>query len=66
MNGITLTDFLYLAGIGLFLYWMMRRGGCGMHGHGHGGHQHGDSRGHGDHDDPDDREGGGQHRHHGC
>jgi len=63
MNGDTLTSFLYLAGIGLFFYWMMRRGGCGMHGgHGHDGHGHGG----GDHDDPGDHDDQRQHRHHGC
>jgi len=41
MNSINLTSLLWFLGIGLLFYWMMRKGGCGMHaGHSHGGHEH--------------------------
>lgn len=33
-----LTSLLYFLAFGLFFYWMMKKGGCGMHGH--GGHDH--------------------------
>jgi len=43
MNDNSLTSLLYFLGFGLFFYWMMRKGGCGMHGHGdHSGHRHGE------------------------
>jgi len=43
MDSNALTSLIYFVGFGLFFYWMMRKGGCGMHGHGHGhgGHSHG-------------------------
>lgn len=43
MNLDNLGGLLWLLAIGVFFYWMMRKGGCGMHaGHGQGGgHQHG-------------------------
>jgi len=41
MAGNALSSLLYFLVVGLFFYWMMRKGGCGMHGHGHGGHSHG-------------------------
>jgi len=38
---INLTSLLWLLGIGALFYWMMRKGGCGMHaGHSHGSHGH--------------------------
>jgi Cu+-exporting ATPase len=41
MGSDGLTSLLYFLAFGLFFYWMMRRGGCGMHAHGgHGGHDH--------------------------
>jgi Cu+-exporting ATPase len=46
MSGNGLTSLLYFLAFGLFFYWMMKKGGCGMHTH--GGHDH---AGHG-HDDP--------------
>ncbi len=45
MSSSTWTSLLYFLGFGLFFYWMMKKGGCGMHGHGghgaHGGPDHG-------------------------
>ena len=42
MGSNGLTSLLYFLAFGLFFYWMMKRGGCGMHAHGgHGGHDHG-------------------------
>jgi Cu+-exporting ATPase len=41
MGSNGLTSLLYFLAFGLFFYWMMKRGGCGMHAHGgHGGHDH--------------------------
>jgi hypothetical protein len=34
MNGNTLTSVLYFLAFGFFFYWMMKKGGCGMHSHG--------------------------------
>jgi Cu+-exporting ATPase len=45
MNGSGLDSLLYVLIFGFFFYWMMKRGGCGMHSHGgHGDHgrRHGD------------------------
>lgn len=42
MNTDSLTSLLYFLGFGLFFYWIMRNGGCGMHAHG----RHADHRGH--------------------
>ena len=33
-----ISSLLYFLAFGLFFYWMMRKGGCGMHGHGAHGH----------------------------
>ncbi len=45
MNADSVTSLLYFLALGFFFYWMMKRGGCGMHSHGehgtHGGHGHG-------------------------
>ena len=39
MDSNGLTSLLYFLAFGLFFYWMMKRGGCGMHAHGgHTGH----------------------------
>lgn len=43
MNGDGLSSVLYFLGFGLLFYWMMKKGGCGMHGHGGHGHQDGHS-----------------------
>jgi len=41
MGSNGLTSLLYFLAFGLFFYWMMKRGGCGMLCHGsHGGHDH--------------------------
>lgn len=41
-----LSGLLWMLAIGGLLYWMMRRGGCGMAGHSHGGgHVHGGGAG---------------------
>ena len=41
MGSNGLMSLLYFLGFGLFFYWMMKKGGCGMHAHGgHGGHDH--------------------------
>jgi len=50
MNGDALSSLIYFLAFGGLFYWMMKRGGCGMHGHGghgaHGSHrQHGDGGG---------------------
>jgi YHS domain-containing protein len=37
MNIDTLKSLLWWLFIGVFFFWMMRRGGCGMMAHGHGG-----------------------------
>lgn len=42
MNTNSILSLLWWVAIGLFFFWMMRRGGCGMMAHGHGGH--GESR----------------------
>lgn len=44
MDWELVSSSLWWLAIGAAFYWMMRRGGCGMHaGHSaHGGHQHGD------------------------
>jgi len=36
-----LSSVLYFLAFGLLFYWMMRRGGCGMHGHGGHAQHHG-------------------------
>ncbi len=37
-----ISSLLWFLGIGGLFYWMMKRGGCGMHGnHSHGSGQHG-------------------------
>jgi len=46
VNGDALSSMLYFVGFGLLFYWMMKKGGCGMHGHGGHGHQH-EHSGHG-------------------
>jgi YHS domain-containing protein len=38
MTSNALTSLLYFLAFGFLFYWMMRKGGCGMHGHRHGGH----------------------------
>ena len=47
MNIDTLKSLLWWAAIGIFFFWMMRRGGCGSmaHGHGHGGTRSGGDKG---------------------
>jgi len=51
------TGVVYFLGFGLLFYWMMRRGGCGMHAHGRGGHGgHGANGGHGGHGDPSEHD----------
>ena len=41
MDSNGLTSLLYFLAFGLFFYWMMKRGGCGMHAHGgHTGRDH--------------------------
>jgi len=46
-----ITSWLWLLGFGALFFWMMRKGGCGMHGaHGHshaGGEPNGDRHGDG-------------------
>ena len=45
MSNSTLTSLLYFLAFGFLFYWMMKKGGCGMHAHsGHSGHS-----GHGEH-----------------
>ena len=34
MGGSGLTSLLFFLAFGLFLYWMMKKSSCGMHGHG--------------------------------
>ena len=62
MNWNNLSSLAWLLGIGALFYWMMRKGGCGMHsGHSNGGgHQHGgghgrESGGHAGHEPPGPR-----------
>jgi P-type Cu+ transporter len=44
MTTNALTSLLYFLAFGFLFYWMMKKGGCGMHSHGHGGHAgHADS-----------------------
>ena len=38
MNANSVLSLLWWVAIGLFFFWMMRRGGCGMMAHGHGRH----------------------------
>lgn len=38
MTSFDWTSLIYLLGIGGLFYWMMKRGGCGMHAHGHQHH----------------------------
>ena len=38
MGANGLTSLLYFLAFGLFFYWMMKKGGCGMHAHGGHGH----------------------------
>ena len=74
MDWNTVSSLLWLLAWGALFFFMMSKGGCGMHGGGH--HQHGGAAdghgGHSDHSqdpptsdstrDPDDA----AHRHHGC
>lgn len=38
MTNSAWTSLLYFLAFGFLFYWMMKKGGCGMHTHGHGGH----------------------------
>ncbi|MCZ7618939.1 MAG: YHS domain-containing protein [Myxococcota bacterium] len=41
MGSNGLTSLLYFLAFGLFFYWIMKKGGCGLHAHGsHGRHDH--------------------------
>lgn len=51
------TSLIYFLVIGGLFYWMMKRGGCGMHAHGH--HHHDRAQGSAD-DRPSDQ----RHGHH--
>ncbi len=50
MTNSALTSLLYFLAFGFLFYWMMKKGGCGMHGHGH------DHTGHADHAGGDGKE----------
>ena len=53
MNNSALTSLLYFLAFGFVFYWMMKKGGCGMHSHGHGGHaEHADRDGGGEANGP--------------
>lgn len=43
-----IANILWFLGFGAIFFFMMRKGGCGMHAH--GGHQHGDGGAHAKHD----------------
>ena len=57
MNLNSVSGLLWLIGFGAVFYFMMRAGGCGMH----GGHSHGGGH---RHDDADDQRDTGAHRGH--
>ncbi len=51
MDWSDISSLLWLLGIAGLFYWMMKKGGCGMHGsHSHGGGQHGTHPGDGSQD----------------
>jgi len=39
MSSNSVTSLIYFLAFGFLFYWMMKKGGCGVHAHGHAHHE---------------------------